>query len=368
VNARLHSIGRARVGAKRARDHTAHLAIWLIPVLALLAVPLRSRAQLPQLQAPPTWGKVPQGTGACSIEKSCADLAPGMIRDALGASPVEQDVRELTEISSPAPAKLAGDTRAAAWTEAALRRSGADEVRVETVGSSDSMKIVVADVRGRDLPRDYVVLAAPLIQNGSAPLATAENASVLIDAVRVIHATGNIPRRSIRFLFYPGATEHSGENFGALWTYLRAHGADLDHIVAAVSIDAASGPLDGYSLEDRPEMLSSVRAALEPLRSVGINDYSEGVQVEASMTPFWLEGIPTLVATSPGGGTAHATVDAATLQQLKRGVAVAAVTAYALADAQARIAPRRSSTEVQRSIASLGIEAQLKAAGLWAEW
>ena len=27
---------------------------------------------------PPGFGQVPQGTGACSVEKSCADLAPMM--------------------------------------------------------------------------------------------------------------------------------------------------------------------------------------------------------------------------------------------------------------------------------------------------
>jgi hypothetical protein len=350
----------------------------VIGLLALVSVSLRSRAQLPQQQAPPSWGKVPQGSGACSVEKSCADLAPGMIRNALGASPLEQNVRELTKILSSAAAAPTAESRAAAWTESALRRSGADEVRVERVGPADSTEIVVAEFRGRDLPRDYVLLAAPLIQNGAASLASAENAGVLVDAVRVIHGTGNIPRRSIRFMFYPSASEISGRRLAALWAYMRQHRADLDHVAAAVSIDAASGPLDGYSLEDRPGMLPAIRDALQPLRSQGIDNFGEAVEVKANTTPFWLEGIPTLVATAAGekagsGDSAHigagsASLDAARLQQLKRGVAVAAVTAYALADAQTRIGARRSPAEVQRSIKSLGIEAQLKAAGLWAEW
>jgi hypothetical protein len=351
--------------------------VCAIALLAILAAPPRLLAQLPSLQAPPSWGKVPQGTGACSVEKSCADLAPGMIRDALGESPLEQNIRTLTGILS-----ASGDVkaRAAEWTEAALRASGADEVRIEKIGPADS-EIVVAEIHGHEFPTDYVLIPARLLQSGASAQATAENVAVLIDAVRVIHATGNIPRRSIRFVFFPEETGNSGVKLEALWAYMREHRADLDHIAAAVSIDAAGGPLDGYSLQGRPEMLAAVHEALEPLRSLGIRHFSEGVRVETNTTPFWLEGIPALVATSAGEklrspasgnspreGSAAESLSQARLQQLKRGVAVAAVTAYALADTETRIGPRRSAAEVQRSIASLGIEPQLKAAGLRAEW
>jgi hypothetical protein len=376
VNERSHFGGQAASRASAARGYTRTFVLCVLGLFAFAAVPLRSRAQLPQQQAPPSWGKVPQGTGACSVEKSCADLAPAMIQDALGASPLEPNIHELAGILSSDGTGANKD--AAAWAEAALKSSGADEVRVEEIGPSKSIEIVIAEIRGRDLPRDYVLVPAPVFEAGPSPQGAAENVAVLIDAVRVIHATGNIPRRSIRFMFYPAATEISGERLAALWAYMSQHRADLDHIAAAVSIGAASGLLDGYSLEDRPEMLPVVREAIEPLRSLGIGNFSEGVQVGANTMPFWLEGIPTLVETSAGEKagsgdsprveSAAGSLDAARLQQLKRAVAVAAVTAYALADAQTRIGPRRSPAEVQRSIKSLGIEAQLKAAGLWTEW
>lgn len=364
--------------ASIASGHTRTFVICTMGLVVLFAAPQRSRAQLSQPQAPPSWGKVPQGTNACSVEKSCADLAPGMIRDALGASPLDQNIHALTKILSAVSDVPSAEARAAGWTKAALQRSGADEVHVEKVGSPGAFEVVVAEIRGRDLPRDYILLAAPVFEIGAAPRAVAENAAVLIDAVRVIHATGNIPRRSIRFVFFPVATQSAGGKLAALWAYIREHRAHLNRIAAAVSIDAASGPPDGYSLEDRPETLSAVREALEPLRSLGIRNFSEGVPIEADATPFWLEGIPTLVGTSTGdkltsGDSPRATsnegsLDSARLQQLKRGVAVAAVTAYALADAQTRIGRRRSPLEVRHSIDSLGIESQLKAAGVWAQW
>ncbi len=350
---------------------------YVIALLVFCALPVRSFAQLPQLQAPPSWGKVPQGSGACSVEKSCADLAPGMIRDALGASPLEQNIRALERMLSDSRDGSPAGVQAEAWTEEALRKAGADEVRVERIGLGDSIGIVEAEIRGREFPRDYVLIAAPLVQSGVARIGAAENVAVPIDAVRVIHASGNVPRRSIRFVFFPAGQTSDGK-FAAEWAYVRQHRADIDRIAAVVAIDAASGPLDGYSLGCRPGMLGGVRQALEPLGPLGIRSFSEGVQVDAATTPFWLEGVPTLVATAAGGGAAagdsrrggaaQGSLDATELEQLKRAVAVAAVTAYALADSEVRIGVRRSPAEVQHSIESLGIEAQLKAAGLWDQW
>jgi hypothetical protein len=69
-----------------------------------------------------------------------------------------------------------------------------------------------------------------------------------------------------------------------------------------------------------------------------------------------------------GGATEAKATNPANLQQLKRGVAVTAVTAYALADAESRIGPRQSPSRAKRSIDSMALESQLKAAGLWDEW
>ncbi|MGA9883406.1 MAG: hypothetical protein WBQ34_06790 [Candidatus Acidiferrales bacterium] len=332
-----------------------------------------THAQLPPLQSPPGWGRVPQGTGACSVEKTCADLAPGMIRNALGPSPLDRETRDLAEILSSHDSSVSRD--AARWAFDAFHRAGADQVRAEAFGSPGGPDSVVAEIRGRDHPDDYVLIAAPLVETGTNPVAAAENAAVLVDAVRVIHASGSIPRRSIRFvLFATGAHNTTGRS-ASVWAYIRLHGADLDRIAAAAAIDATSGPLDGYSLEDRPETLSAVREALSPLQTLGIRKFTQAVLVPTVVTPFWLEGIPTLVATSSTPAESHRRVVSspdnvalAEIDQLKRAVAIAAVTSYALADAEARIGPRRSRLEVEHSIHSGALEPKLKASGLWAQW
>ncbi len=317
---------------------------------------------------------MPQGTGACSVEKTCADLAPGMIRNALGPSPLDREIRDLAEILSSHDSSASRD--AARWAFEAFHRAGADQVRAEAFESPGRPYSVVAEISGRDHPDDYVLIAAPLDETGADPVAAAENAAVLVDAVRVIHASGSVPRRSIRIVLFATKSHNPGGRSASVWAYIHEHGADLDRVAAAVAIDATSGPLDGFSFEDRPEMLGAVRDALSPLQPLGIRKFTQAVLVRTAVTPFWLEGIPTLVATSSGRSPEpHQSVDSAPgntglaeIDRLKRAVAVAAVTSYALADAEARIGPRRSSLEVERSIRSRALESKLKASGLWTQW
>lgn len=301
-----------------------------------------------------------------------------MIRNALGPSPLETDVRDLDDILSSGFAPGVTAARATDWAVAAFRRAGADEVHIEKSESSALPNNVIAEVRGRDHPSDYVLIAVPLAGSVSESLVRAENAAMIVDAVRVIHATGNIPRRSIRFVTFGASDNAPDDRFAGVWVYVRRHRNDLDRLAAAVEIDAASGSLDGYSLGDRPDALAAVQKALEPLRPLGIRNFTEEVKVPTELTPFWLEGIPTLDATSkastgavPGGtraGSTSSAIDAGQLQQLKRGVAIAAITAYALADAESRVAPRKSASEVQAAVSSHALMPKLKASGLWGEW
>jgi hypothetical protein len=371
------------VGIASSRSAFIRIAAWtfaagfsvLLAVFAGLPV---AHAQLPPLQSPPSWGQVPQGTAACSVEKSCADLAPGMIRYALGPSSLDQDARTLGEILSSASNGSSAETRAAAWAAAAFRRSGADNVHVEKFGSSATIENVVAEIRGRDYPQDYVLLVAPLDASGANSRVTAENAAVLVNAVRVIHATGSIPRRSIRFLLFGTARPDPNERLAGVWDYVRQHRADLDRIAVAIAIDCAGGSLDGYSLGDRPDALAAVQQALEPLGALDIRNFTEDVRIPSNVTPFWLAGIPTLVATasaathSPETGkrpdSVGASITPTELRLLKYGVAIAAVSAYGLADAEARIGPRRSRTEVEQSISSMTLKPALQRAGLWSQW
>ena len=96
---------------------------------AMLLFPIGIFAQIPPLKPPPL--QVPAGTGTCSVEKSCDDLAPAMIQSALGPSPLEENLRYLTDtIGGRVTGSPAAD-RAVGWAVEALHHAGVDEVHTE---------------------------------------------------------------------------------------------------------------------------------------------------------------------------------------------------------------------------------------------
>ena len=115
----------------------------------------------------------------------------------------------------------------------------------------------MAEIRGRDNPDEFVLLGAHLDSwdLGTGALDDGCNVAMLIDAARVIHSSGSVPRRSIRFVLF------TGEEQGMLGSraYVEAHETDLDNMDAAVIFDAGDGPITGFSLGGRKDMLAAVR-------------------------------------------------------------------------------------------------------------
>jgi carboxypeptidase Q len=89
---------------------------------------------------------------------------------------------------------------------------------------------------------------------------------------------------------------------------------------------------------------------------------------------FLLEGVPTLVANQEPANymlnyhAASDTFDKVDIAELKRNVAIAAVTAYALADAKNRIGPRQSRAEIEQLFKDTGLDQDMKSAGFWPYW
>ena len=203
---------------------------------------------------------------------------------------------------------------------------------------------VVAEIRGREKPDEFVVLGAHLDSwdLGTGALDNGCNAAMVIDAARVIHASGTIPRRSIRFMLF------SGEEQGLLGSaaYAHAHRAELDNMVAAIIFDSGIGKVTGYALGGRKDIVAPVRAALQPVAALGVTDFTMDAGMDTDNFDFLIEGVPTLVANQDPANymlnyhAASDTFDKVDLAELKRHVAIAAVTAFALADAPERIGPR----------------------------
>jgi hypothetical protein len=230
----------------------------------------------------------------------------------------------------------------------------------------------IAEIRGREKPDEFVILGAHLDSwdLGTGALDNGCDAAMVIDAARVIHASGSVPRRSIRFVLF------TGEEQGMLgsWAYARAHRPELGDMDAGVFFDSGTGPVTGYTLSGRKDALAAVREALKPIESLGVKQFTLDASADRDNFDFLLEGIPTLVVNQEPANyisnyhAASDTFDKVDMTELKHQVAIAAVTAYALADAPERIAPRQSRTQIEKLVSDTGLAEEMKLEGLWALW
>lgn len=231
---------------------------------------------------------------------------------------------------------------------------------------------VVAEIRGSEQPQDFVLLGAHLDSwdLGTGALDDGCSAAAVIDAARALLQTGSIPRRSIRFVLF------TGEEQGMLgsWAYARTHLSELDHMIAAVIFDSGDGRVTGYSLGGRGDALPAVREALQPLRQLGVTAFTLDAGADEDNFDFLLEGVPTLVANQEPDDymlNYHAssdTYDKVDVAALKKQVAIAALTAYALANDAQRIAPRQTRAQVEQLLKTTGLEQEMKTLGLWTAW
>lgn len=485
---------------------------------------------LPPVQKP-FEPKVPQGTGGCSIHKSCADVAPLIIQSALGASPLETNLRELTDVIGGRVTGSPAADKAVDWAVEAFRHAGVDEVLTEnftlpagwaegrtrltvltpqpfpvhlvTVGWSpatppegitanvvdvgagqesdfkraggsvkgaillvhtellktlddllgeylyepaveqrainagaaailwmstrpylllyrhiftmdgtidrlpqavvareDALRIarfiaagqpvkvdldmpnkisgqvgsenVVAEIRGSEKPDEFVILAAHLDswELGTGALDNGCNAAMVIDAARAIHASGSKSKRSIRFVLF------TGEEQGMLgsWAYALAHRAELGKMDGAIVFDDGDGPVTGYLLSGRKDIVEPVDEALKPLSTFGPLKNTTDAELGTDNFDFLLEGVPTLIANQEPDDymmNYHAfsdTFDKVDFAQLKKNEAIAAVTAYAIADLPERLGVRQSRAQVERLLKDTGMEKSMKLMGLWPMW
>jgi carboxypeptidase Q len=501
----------------------------IVPSLMLLAV--TAAAQIPPIKPAPLSQQLPQGSGACSVQKSCAELAPTMIQSALGPSPLEENLRYLTDTIGGRVTGTPSADRAADWAVQAFRHAGVDEVHTEkftipvgwseghthleilspapfpvrlvsigwspatpeggitadlvdagmgddagfakagttakdaivlihsnflvtwddlsneyTIGpaiidralkagavavlwmssrpnlllyrhtlavngeleklpqavvaredaermarflaAGQNVRVhfempnrvtgpvdsenVVAEIRGREKPDEFLVLGGHLDSwdLGAGALDNGCNVAMVIDAARVIHASGTIPRRSIRFILF------TGEEQGLLGSaaYAHTHRAELDNMVAAIIFDSGIGKVTGYALGGRKDIAAPVRAALEPVASLGVKDFTLDAGMDTDNFDFLIEGVPTLVANQDPANymlnyhAASDTFDKVDIAELKRHAGIAAVTAFALADAAQRIGPRQSRSETEQLLQETGLAKEMKEAGFWPLW
>ena len=237
------------------------------------------------------------------------------------------------------------------------------------IGPPVEQENVVGEIRGYENPDEAVILGAHLDSwdLGTGALDNGCNAALVIEAARALKATGLRPRRSIRFILF------SGEEEGLLgsWAYVRAHRAELDKIQAVIVFDSGNGRVTGYSMGGRRDFEAGVREALKPLDSWGPESPTADAQTGTDHFDFMIEGVPTLVANQeeanymPNYHAASDTLDKVDMRALKLHTAIAALTAWGLADRAAPLGKRLSRAELETLMRETGLDQQLKSMGYW---
>jgi carboxypeptidase Q len=240
------------------------------------------------------------------------------------------------------------------------------------IGGPVEQENVIGEIRGYEKPDEVVLLGAHLDswELGTGALDNGCNAAMVIEAARALKATGLLPRRTIRFALF------SGEEEGLLgsWAYVKSHDAELDKIRAVIIFDSGVGRVTGYSLGGRHDMEDPVREVLKPLAAWDVNHHTQDADIGTDNFDFLLQGVPTLVANQEVANylqnyhAASDTLDKVDMRELKLNTAIAALTAWGLADRAAPFGRRQSRAEVEVLLKETGLDQQLKSLGYWEGW
>jgi carboxypeptidase Q len=241
------------------------------------------------------------------------------------------------------------------------------------IGGPVTASNVVAEIRGREKPDEFVVLGAHLDswELGTGALDNGCNAALVVDALRTIKASGLKPRRTIRFILF------SGEEEGMMGSraYVVAHHNEMDKAVGVAVIDAGVGRVTGFTLSGRKDMADALGRIVAPLKQFDATMLkTDDVEWGTDHYDFMLEGVPTLVAEQEEGNylaNYHATSDTydkVDIPQLKKHVAEMTVVAFGIADAKDRLGARLTHAEIDKIFRDTHADEQMKPLGIWAEW
>ena len=240
------------------------------------------------------------------------------------------------------------------------------------VGPKFETANVIAEIKGSEKPKEFVILGAHLDswELGTGALDNGCDAALVIEALRAIKKSGVQPKRSIKFILYSG--EEQGMIGSAAWE--KKHRAEMDDIVADVVFDTGTGKITGYSFGGRKDVVDAVKQLTAPVRDLGMQEMTTDAFVGTDNIHLLWQGIPTLVANQKEENyleNYHAssdTFDKVNFEHLKDHVIIAAATVFAIADAEERLGKRQSVAEVDALVKETGLDEQMRVQGLWSQW
>jgi hypothetical protein len=243
------------------------------------------------------------------------------------------------------------------------------EVQNTTSGTTQ-VNNVVAEIRGREHPEEWILIGAHLDSwdFGTGAQDNGTGSAMVLEAARAIASLPQPPRRSIRFALWGGEEEGI---LGSL-AYAQAHQAELAKCIAVLNTDNGAGHPRGWKVEGRKDLKDAMQPISESLlKGLSGDDLSMDVTYDTDHGPFLLQGIPALdleVDMSHYMEIHHKssdTFDKVDPLNFKAGAAIVAVTAWAVAQDPKPIAPHLDHAAVGEIIKKAGLEEFLKDLGVW---
>jgi len=243
---------------------------------------------------------------------------------------------------------------------------------VNRIGPTYEARNVVAELRGREKPDEFVVLGAHLDSwaLGTGAEDNGVNVALVLDVARGLHELGLRPRRSVRFVLFTGEEQGMWGSAG----YVERHQAELDRHAGVVIFDVGSGRTRGFYVNGRPELRSVVARALSGYAGMGPSAQSlDGIDGTDNFD-FLLSGIPNFVADqdpAPYLPDYHAESDVpdrVNFKEARRNAGLAATLVWSLADSAAPMPRRQTRAEVDALLVRTKLVAQMQGFEQWDDW
>ncbi len=228
---------------------------------------------------------------------------------------------------------------------------------------------VVGEIRGTTNPEQIVVAGGHLDSWDLASGATDNGAgtATTLGAAEAIMESGFKPRRTIRFVLFTGEEEGLDGSIA----YTRMHKDEMANHVAAIILDNGQGPVTGFDMGGRNDLIPAVEKFADSLQAFGkmaVDDYPE---FGTDTGPFIIAGLPgiNLKQDSPEYRYTHHspvdTFDKIDPAVLDRDATVMALTAFWIADRPDRLASPWTPEQTARMLIEKHDDGILKAFGLW---
>jgi len=229
---------------------------------------------------------------------------------------------------------------------------------------------VVAEIRGSELPDEWLIIGAHLDSwdFGTGAEDNGTGSASVLEVARALAAAGKPPRRSIRFALW------GGEEEGILgsYAYVQAHLNEMGKCVAALNNDNGSGHPKGWKVEGRKDLKEAMQPISDSLlKDIGGGGLSMEVTYDTDHGPFMLQGVPALdlwVDMKPYWDLHHKssdTYDKVDPVDFKAGSAIVAATAWVIAEAPKPIAPHLDHAAVAEILKKAGLDQLLTDVGQW---